>query len=551
MPNRTEPASSSLRKRTLTFFFLAATLFLDYFFFHLFGLFQSSAGRSERRRRLHRRSAIRLRNASVKLRGILIKLAQFMSTRVDLLPEEYTQELAMLQDRVPPSPVGEILEKIRLELGKEPLDLFDRFDEAPIASASLGQVHVAWLDGEKVAVKVQYPGIREVVETDLRAVRILSRFLQRYFKTIHFDVLYDEFSRSIHEELDYLKEGRHAERFRANFSKDPRIVVPRVIWSHTTPQVLTLEYVEGIKIDDDPALRSEEVPLKEVAALLVESYIEQILGHRLFHADPHPGNLFVQPPSGSGPLRLVYVDFGMMQDITPQIHEGIQRMMMSIIERDNRGIASALIDLGFIVRTDSFRDVEKVVAFFMERYRDMTPKQFKSVTLAQIMEDLTALFQVFPALQVPNYFMLFARAAGILSGLCSKLNPDLNIIDLARPHAQRFINRETLIDRLLGKGGEIAKSLVDLPQALQRFLAVANSGQFRTEMHSQDLSGILGRIYRLGYRALLSMMALALFAFYAYLSPFLTAPDRFLVGGLMILLTFGLLWSYLREGRIR
>jgi predicted unusual protein kinase regulating ubiquinone biosynthesis (AarF/ABC1/UbiB family) len=546
------PASPSLKKRTFRIFLLAATLFIDYALHYVFSFLRSPARRELRRRNLHRRSAIRLREAAVALKGVLIKLAQFMSARVDLLPEEYTEELALLQDQVPPAPFSEIRNRIQIDLGKDPADLFERFEEVPIASASLGQVHSAYLHGRRIAIKVQYPGIEGVVETDLRAVRMITRLLQRYFKNIRFDVLYDEFSKVLHGELDYLREGRNADRFRKNFSKDRRIVVPEVVWSHTTRHVLTLEYVDGIKINQYDALRSAGIPLKEVATLLVESYIQQILQHRFFHGDPHPGNLSIQPPGGPpgrsiDSIRLVFVDFGLMQEITPEIDRGIQRMMISIIERDNRGIARALIDLGFIVRTERLADVEKVVAFFMERYRDIAPHQFRSITLPQIAEDLATLFRIFPTLQVPNRFILFARTAGMLNGLCSKLNPDLNIIELADPYARQFVNRETFIEQFFSKGKEIARSLIDLPQALHQFLDVANSGRFRTEMHSDDLSGILTRIYRLGYRALLSVVALAVFFFYAYLSPFLPTPERFLAGGLVALLTFAMIWSYLRE----
>jgi predicted unusual protein kinase regulating ubiquinone biosynthesis (AarF/ABC1/UbiB family) len=542
------PASPSLKKRTFRIFLLTAILFIDYALHYFFSSLLGPANREMRRRKLHRRSAVRLREAAVALKGVLIKLAQFMSARVDLLPEEYTEELALLQDQVPPAPFSEIRDRIQLDLGKDPADLFERFEEVPIASASLGQVHSAYLNGRRIAIKVQYPGIEQVVETDLRAVRMITRFLQRYFKNVRFDVLYDEFSKVLHGELDYLREGRNAERFRKNFSNDRRIVVPDVVWSHTTRHVLTLAYVDGIKINQYDALRTAGIELTEVATLLVESYIQQILQHRFFHGDPHPGNLSILPSDDShASIRLVFVDFGLMQEITPEIDRGIQRMMISIIERDNRGIARALIDLGFIVRTERLADVEKVVSFFMDRYRDIAPHQFRSITLPQIAEDLATLFRIFPTLQVPNRFILFARTAGMLNGLCSKLNPDLNIIELASPYARQFVKHETFIEQFFTRGKEIARSLVELPEALHQFLDVANSGRFRTEMHSDDVSGILTRIYRLGYRALLSLVGLAVFFFYVYLSPILPMPERYIAGGLMALLTFALIWSYLRE----
>src|SRR5579863_397817 len=545
-------AASSLRRRTLRIFVLTALVFTDYFSHPLLSFFKTSSRRQASRRRLHRRNAVRLREAAVSLKGILIKMGQFLSTRVDLLPEEYTEEFALLQDQVPPVPFIQIRKRIQEELGKDPLDLFSRFEEVPVASASLGQVHGAQLDGRKVAVKVQYPGIQDVVEADLRAVRIILVFLKQYIKTIRFDILYDEFSTLLHKEMDYIKEGKNAERFRENFSQDARIVVPKVIWSHSTRHVLTLEYVEGIKINQFEAMKAQGISLKDVATLLVESYIQQILEFRFFHGDPHPGNLFIQPhPDPADPLRLVFVDFGLMQEVSPETYEGIQRMILAIINRDNHGIALAMRDLGFISRTEQMRDIEKVVSFFMERYRDLSPRQFGNITFAQVAEDFATIFRVFPNLQVPDHFILFARTSGMLNGLCSRLNPDLNLIELARPHAERFANRGDMVEQLFKKGKGIAKSLAEPPETLHRFLTVAYGGQLRTAMRSADLSTILTRIHRLISRAFLSILVLALLVYLRYLAPSLPRTEQWLVGGVIVLLTLSALFSYLREGRMR
>lgn len=220
----------------------------------------------------------------------------------------------------------------------------------------------------RVAVKVQYPEIEQIVEIDLRAIRWIVWVLQKVMTNIRFDVLYTEFSKIVHKELDYFVEARQAEQFHKNFASDPRIVVPKVLWNYTTGRILTLEFVEGIKISRTEEIRRAGIDTKSVATLLVESYMKQILQHRFFHGDPHPGNLFVQP----GP-RLVFVDFGLMQQIDTGVHRGMEKMMIAIIDREITGIARALLDLGFIARTERMEDIENVVRFFMDRYRDISP----------------------------------------------------------------------------------------------------------------------------------------------------------------------------------
>lgn len=490
--------------------------------------------------------AKKIYNTSIELKGVLIKLGQFMSARVDILPEEYTEELSKLQDQVPPCEFPLIKKRFIEELGGDPDTIFADFSEKPIASASLGQVHEAYLkNGQRVAVKIQYPGIGQIVETDLKAAKLVSRLLASQLKNIRFDRLYEEFSRVLHEELDYIQEAHNAELFYTNFIDDKRIVVPKVIWEYTTPHLLTLEFVEGTKINDFDQIKAKGIELKDLARLVVESYMKQILQHNFFHGDPHPGNLFVQV----GP-RLVFVDFGLMQRITPQMHKGIKKTILAVIEKDVRGVVSGLVDLGFITRDGKRGEVEGVVEFLMEKYREITPKEFREITVDDVSEDLDYIFKVYPYLQLPNNFILFGRTVGMLNGLNSKLDPDLNIIELAKPFAKKFIAKEEgIVEGIFNRSREFARRLFPISKEIEDLIITASRGEFKTMMSSEDVTGVLIKIYKLGYKTLIIAFIIALIFVYSYLQRNEEIIESVLVGTIAIIFTIALFWSFIRDMR--
>jgi predicted unusual protein kinase regulating ubiquinone biosynthesis (AarF/ABC1/UbiB family) len=491
--------------RTARVLWVAFQIAVSYAVYWIASFVLSAERRAAYKNRVHQTSAVQFRDAALSLKGLLIKVGQFMSARVDLLPEAYTKTLSQLQDQVPPAAFADIEARIVEELGAAPETLFLSFDRVPVAAASLGQVHRATLRDTartEVAIKVQYPKIERIVACDVAALQWIVWALQKVFPHIRFDILYDEFSNIVQQELNYIAEGRRAERFRKNFEKEARVVAPEVIWKYTTRQVLTLTFVTGIKITEVAEMRRAGIDPVAVAELLAECYMIQLLRHHFFHGDPHPGNISVQP----GP-RLVFVDFGLMQEIRPQTYRGVQKMMLAIIDRDVPGIARALVDLGFIARSGRMREVEGVVSFFMERYRDAQPTSFQKITLGQVAQDLRVLFKAAPVLQIPNHFMLVGRTAGMLNGLCSRLDPDLNIIDLATPHARRMAKEG--VPSLWREVKETLMALQAVPEALRTFLSIANSGRLRTEMSSEDVTGMLKRIYRL-LRFAIGMVALAL-----------------------------------------
>ncbi len=484
----------SPRARFLQGLLLFLRVLLSYRLLALRNVLAPAAVRRERLKRLHGRNARMLREKMIEQRGVFIKIGQFLSSRVDLLPEEYTAELAKLQDQVPPAPFAEIRKRLVKELG--PLEeVFSSFDEKPVASASLGQVHHACLrDGDCIVVKVQYPGIERVIAADMRTVKVIMRILRVLYSQVNLDVIYAEFSRIVMEELDYLKEGRNAETFGRNFRGNGRIRIPIVYWPFTTAKVLTLEQLDGIKISDIAAIDAQGIDRREVARLLAGAYSQMFFVDGFFHGDPHPGNIFVRP----GP-EIVLVDFGMVDRISPPQRQGLRRAFTAIVDRDSRGIVRALVDMGFIPLTRDIQPLVALVERLMAKYRDMTLTEFKAMDINEISDDLLDALQLSPSLQIPNDFILFGRVVGMLNGLGSQLDPETNLIEIAAPFARKFIRAEETSARGMLKQAEItARSLVRLPKLLEEFLVTTQRGETRVEITSADIVAELRRISRMG-----------------------------------------------------
>jgi ubiquinone biosynthesis protein len=265
--------------------------------------------------------------------------------------------------------------------------------------------------------------------------------------------------------------------------------------------------VEGIKISNLEELRARGVQLKEVAHLLMKSYIQQIFEHRFLHGDPHPGNLFVQVLPDNN-LKLIFVDFGLMQRITREMQEGIKMVVEAAIDRDQAGMVKGLLALGFIARGGNLKEVEKAVGFFMERYRDISPKELKRITIGQVREDLAQIFEISSSIQLPNNFLLIGRVVGMLNGLTARLYPDMNIIEMATPSVKEFFRgrQESRFFEFLNRGKTVGRSLFTLPGAVEEFLDLANHGLFRTQMSSEDVTGVLTKIYKLIYRFMMAFM---------------------------------------------
>jgi predicted unusual protein kinase regulating ubiquinone biosynthesis (AarF/ABC1/UbiB family) len=410
--------------------------------------------------------AVWLREGLVRLGPTFIKIGQQFSTRVDVLSPEFIKELEKLQDNVPPFPTETAIDIVENSLGKKIDQVFDEFSPEPIAAASLGQVHVARLNGERVVVKVQRPGLKELFDIDLKNVRVLAEWLQRIDPKSDgaardWVAIYDECSRILYEEIDYTLEGKNADRFRTNFANVPWIKVPRVLWEYTSPEVLTMEYVPGIKVNRVKDLDAAGVDRELLARRTVESYLQQLLTYGFFHADPHPGNIAVDAVDGG---RLIYYDFGMMGSIPNDVRGGLLELFYGVYKRNVDGCLDALIKMGVLVpggdRTAVRRTGEFFLRSFEERlavqraerqaneasynssYKPQLSKEEKSAKRKQILaaigEDLLVASADKP-FRFPATFTFVVRSFTVLDGIGKGLDPRFDISEIAAPYARELL----------------------------------------------------------------------------------------------------------------
>ncbi|MBN9177921.1 MAG: AarF/ABC1/UbiB kinase family protein [Microbacterium sp.] len=411
------------------------------------------------RARRSQRIATRFRVLAVDLGGLMIKVGQFLSARLDVLPPEVTSELEQLQDEVPAVPFVEIRALAEAELGV-PLDrAYAWFDEVPVAAASLGQAHRARLaDGDEqiagfaeVVVKVQRPGIDRIVETDLAALRTIGARLSRIgFVADRVDApaLVEEFAATSREEIDYLHEGVNAERFAETFADGARVAAPVVVWERTTRRVLTLSDVTAIKLNDVAALRAAGIDPREVAQAFAGAMFDQLFGAGFFHADPHPGNVFVTPhaPDGSGRTwTLTFIDFGMMGQVPEGLRDGLRKIVIAVAARDGTGLVDGIQRIGVLLPGADTSELERALTALFARFGGMAfgelqnidPREFRTFA-----DDFGAAMRELPV-QLPENFLLITRAVSLTSGVCSALDPAFNVWEAIDPYAQRLLREES------------------------------------------------------------------------------------------------------------
>lgn len=435
----------------------------------------------------------RYRALAIRYGGVLIKLGQFLSIRVDMLPPEVTAELRGLQDEVPAEKLEDVRATIESEFKRPVEEVYAWLSPAPQAAASLAQVHLARLqDGEEVVVKVQRVNIERLVETDLAALRLATNWLKLYRPiTRHADLdrLYEEFARTTRAELDFVAEGRNADRFAENFAHDPGIYIADVFWEYTTRRVLTLENVASIKIDDVAAIEAAGISRADVARRLYDTYLEQIFVHSFVHADPHPGNLFIHPlppqpgalPGSPRPFWLIFVDFGMVAVIPESLRGAMRDVAIAVGTRDAHRMVQAYYDAGVLLPGADRQRIEQLHEVLFARFGGVRMGQLTGVAMQQatsLMNEYRDLLYDLP-FQFPTDVLFAIRAVAILSGMATTLDPHFDPWAATLPFAERLASQELERDwrGVLDEIGSIAQLALRLPMRLDRFLTAAERGE--------------------------------------------------------------------------
>ena len=518
------------------------------------GLQMISKKRREQVERLTRSERVRM--ALEELGPTFVKLGQVLSTRPDLVPVEFVEELSKLQDHVPSFPYAEVAQIISSELGALPGDIFRHFEETPLGAASIGQVHRAELkDGEDVVVKVQRPGIRKIIEVDLEIMLHLASLMERHLEEFQVNRpvrIVEEFARTLEKEIDYTVEASHMERFAQQFMADTTVYVPKVFRETTTDRVLTMEYIEGIKASEIGRIEEEGLDRKIITARGADLILKQVFDHGFFHADPHPGNVFVLPGN-----VLCYLDFGMMGSIDWQTREDFADLVYSVTRRDESRAMQALLMLTQYEEEPDTRLLARDLADFMGQH---LYKPLKDIQMEKLLQELMELVSRH-RLQMPPDLFLMLKALAAVEGVGLSLDPDFHMIDQAAPFIQRIrmarLHPKRVAMDISKSGAELLRLIQEIPGELRELLRQMKRGKVKIEFEHRGLEPMLTTHDQISNRIAFSIIIAALIVGSALIVLSKTPPLLFgipVIGiiGFVAAAVMGvwLLIAILRKGRL-
>ena len=448
----------------------------------------------EKQKQRRQEIAAWLRETCLSLGPTFIKIGQLFSTRADLFPIEYVEELSKLQDRVPAFGYPQVKAIVESDFGRPLDELYQSFDVVPIAAASLGQVHCAQLhSGEEVVVKVQRPGLSKLFSIDLSILKGIAQYFQNHpdwGKGRDWMGIYEECCRLLWLEIDFLHEGRNGDKFRRNFRGVDWVKVPRIYWRYTSPRVLTMEYMPGIKISHYEALESAGLDRKRLARLGAESYLRQLLTDGFFHADPHPGNIAVNL-DGS----LIFYDFGMMGQIQPVTRARLMDTFVGIAQRDAGQVMTALVALGALAEIDDMGPVRRSIQYILDNMMD---KPFEEQSVTAISDDLYAVAYDQP-FRFPATFTFVMRAFSTLEGVGKGLDPDFSFMEAAKPYASELMTNggpgesSGILGEISRQAAQVGSSALSLPRRIEATLDRLDRGDVRVRVRSIESDRILRR----------------------------------------------------------
>lgn len=435
--------------------------------------FTNNSGKKEQQR------AVQLRKTITKLGPAYIKVGQALSTRPDLLTAIYMEELACLQDQLPPFPTELAFQFIKEELNASPYELYAEISAQPVAAASLGQVYKGKLKtGETVAIKVQRPGLKENIALDIYILRQLAGWAEKNIPRVKSDLvgIMDEFGERIFEEMDYSQEGRNAEKFARLYGHLPDIYVPRIYWQFTHKRVLTMEWIEGTKLTNMEAIASQGIDARHLVEVGVQCSLRQLLEHGFFHADPHPGNLLATRDG-----KLAYLDFGMMSEVKPYQRYGLIEAVVHLVNRDFSGLAQDYIKLDFLTPDTN---VTPIIPALAGVFNDALGATVAELNFKSITDKLSNLMYEYP-FRVPAYYALIIRSLVTLEGIAINVDPNFKVLSKAYPYIAKRLLTDTApqlrnsLQELLFKDGSFRWN------RLENLLANASDSQ------DYDLSQVL------------------------------------------------------------
>jgi predicted unusual protein kinase regulating ubiquinone biosynthesis (AarF/ABC1/UbiB family) len=446
-----------------------------------------------------RRQAIWIRDTFLELGPTFIKLGQLFSTRADLFPVEYVEELSKLQDRVPAFGYAQVEEIIERDLGKTIPELYASFEPIPLAAASLGQVHLAKLfTGEEVVVKVQRPGLHKLFTIDLEILRGIAKYFQNHPKWgkggRDWLGIYDECCRILWEETDYIGEGQNADTFRRNFRSQDWVKVPRVYWRYSSTRTLTLEYLPGIKISHYEGLEAAGLDRQTIARQSATAYLQQLLTDGFFHADPHPGNVAIDPTTGA----LIFYDFGMMGRIAPGTKEKLMDTLLAIAGKNADRVVRGLVELGAVAADADTDPIRRSIQYLLDNFLD---KPIEAQSISQITDDLYDIAYGQP-FRFPATFTFVMRAFSTIEGVGKGLDPDFNFMAAAQPFAFQIMNSNsngtpdtnTFLAEIGRQAAQVGTSALGLPRRLEDTIDKLERGDIRVRVRSSESDRYLRRL---------------------------------------------------------
>lgn len=440
-----------------------------------------------------------LRMALEELGPTFIKLGQLASTRPDLMPSGFADELHKLQDDTPPVPVDQIKALIEAEPDSEAEEILSHIDPTPLATGSIGQAHAATFRGRDVIVKVRRPGVMDEVNRDLEIMSDLAKLVSRYWapaRDYDLEGLVDEFNQSLRDELDYLLEARNAQRMAENFMGHPRIHIPEIFWEATSSRVITMERMFGVKINNYPALEATGVNRNLLAREATDAICKMVFEDGFFHADPHPGNLFVEPDG-----RIAIIDFGMVGNLSEEFRDNLITLLLGVVQDNPRRATNGLLGLTDARKKDvSKRNLERDVAIMMRRYIN---KPLEDIRVGELMGDLVTVLRSH-RLQLPRQSALLLRMLVTAESMGTGLDPHFDLVSSLRPYAERFIlarlSPDVLLARLRAAAEEAVQMSVDVPEYVRRLIVVLERGGFDVHLRADELDPVMRHGVKIGHQ---------------------------------------------------